>query len=131
MATEPRHVSGNRIQHINRHLVRPDGNTTHNTRETVDIFADNFAMNSDDSNYSAKFREFRDSYHHKPIIESHHIDPMNKPFTSNQLRKALASCENTSPGPDDIPNAVICNLPEKAAEYLLKFITIYGTSKCS
>lgn len=115
-----RRVGGTQVHRPSPKLTHSDGSVITNPQETANFLAINFAANSDDSNYSQEFKQYRENYNIKPAVESYHMDPINRSFTMNELYKVFSSCGNTSPGPDDIPNAMIRNLPDRAKTYLSK-----------
>lgn len=50
---------------------------------------------------------------------THNEEPINGPITMDELKFTLANSNNSSPGPDDIPNSFIKNLPDSGIKYLL------------
>lgn len=91
--------------------------------DSVDIancHADHFARVSSDASYSDDF------LHHKSRVESGSLlfdggdhSHYNMPFTMFELRHALDHCSDSTPGPDRIPYALVCNLHDRALDFLL------------
>lgn len=88
--------------------------------EIAELFSDSFETNSSDSNYSEEFQRYKAATEtNNPIQITEDISPINKPITIFELEESIGSLKNSSPGPDNIPNVFIKNLPQEAKTYLL------------
>lgn len=100
-----------------------DGSPLTDHKQIADHLANHFALNSSDQNYSEEFLNIKSQLKknsNNRQRQNLNLDPINKPFRLDELTTALASCGDTSPGPDNTPNAFIKQLPEQALKFLLK-----------
>lgn len=98
--------------------------------EITELLAKKFAKNSSDSNYSKEFLDY------KLLMESQSLpsdndnsgndEPiaLNRALTIEELIEVIHSSKNTSPGPDNIPNILIKELPSDAVRSLLDIYNI-------
>lgn len=97
----------------------------------AEILAQIYYKQSGDECYDKAFQNF------KAITESDLVEtednnngPLNQPITREELEEALQSLKDGSPGPDNISNAFLRELPESAKVILLNlFNEIIKTQK--
>ena len=97
----------------------------------ANIMAHNFAANSSNNNYSPEFRNYKNKIESANIITTTSNDnndlSFNKELTISELKHALSNCKNKSPGPDNIPNVFLKQLPESSYENLINIFNIIWT----
>lgn len=91
-------------------------------KEIATILVETFAKNSSNENYDPHFLKHkieteRQAENAEPPSDPN--DQLNIPITFCELQNTLLMCNNSSPGPDGIPNALPKNLPLRGQEYLL------------
>lgn len=106
-------------------LTTSQNKITSNPTEIANTLAETYAKNSNDSNSDDAFLNYKNNTESMPEnqIFTDTDQPFNTPFNIHELRTALHRCKNSSPGPDNIPNIFLKNLPEIALQHLL---TIYN-----
>ncbi|KAL4113976.1 hypothetical protein QTP88_017519 [Uroleucon formosanum] len=99
-----------------------DNNTFYDSPVNIaEAFAQSFKTNNSNLNYSDKFLSFKNAY--PPIsnlVPSSNEHSFNLPLNLKELLTVLQNSKSKSPGPDNIPNAFIQNLPEKGVTTLLQ-----------
>ena len=115
-------------------IYNQDNILTNNQQEIANILANSFTSNSSNSNYDPDFLKYKETIESLPgsdnnMDNSPNNDLLNEDTTLQELRNTLQSSKNTSPGPDNIPNCFLKNLPTNALNYLLNiFNTIWKTN---
>ena len=110
--------------------LKENGKILNNTSDIANILGQSFANNSSNHNYSKEFQNYKESYNkfqkHNIIsaAEDKYESPLNSNLTYNELIKALDNSKNSSPGPDNIPNILLKNLPDIALKTLLYIYNI-------
>ena len=91
-----------------------------NTEGIENALANSFASNSSYQNCSPSFNRIKQTSEAK-VIEFSTNDPLpyNQKFTMLELKTALSSSKNTTPGPDKIHYLMLKHLPETALKLLL------------
>lgn len=119
-------IQGRKSSSIAAFLVTDDGVTKDSHDDMANLLANTFAENSSDANYSSEFLELKKeteaALEHTDTLMSaptENEDKINSLFTLRELQAALASCKNSSPGPDGIPSILIKNLPMSGLRWLL------------
>lgn len=115
-----RQIRGRPPRHIA--ILKDHGNSVSEHSDIANCLARSFASTSTYNNHSDKFKKFQSASEKHNInfntnIEEHY----NVPFALVELRSALSSAGDTSPGPDRIHYLMLKNLPEDAQSYLLSF----------
>lgn len=94
--------------------------------DMANLLADTFAENCNDKNYDKSFLQYKKAMescdanarlNREPVLC--HDDPINSNFRIEELKVALDSCNNSSPGPDGIPTILIKHFPDSALSFLL------------
>lgn len=93
-------------------------------KKTADRLVKYFAQNSSNVNYPADFLIIKAHLKNKKYQQNLNLDPINKPFRIEELQNVLINCKDFSPGSDNIPNALIKQLPQQA---LVFFLDLYNT----
>lgn len=89
--------------------------------DIAEAIAKTFEEISSDTNYPQQFLDHKHQAEQTPInLDSDNSEPYNQPFTIHELNSAIRSNKITAPGPDEISNLMIKNMPTIAHEYLLK-----------
>lgn len=111
------------------YLGRPDGSYIKDPKEIADHLANSFVNNSSAENCNQAFLSAKSQLENNPKIrQNHNLDPINKPFSMKELDTVLANCGNSSPGPDNIPNALLKQLP-KGKDTSCRYTILSGMSK--
>lgn len=106
-------------------LEKNDGKFTANPKETADILVTSFAENSSSSNYDQKFLEFKNGEESNPQFDTQdNRHSINSELSMHELTRELTKLQNSSPGPDGIPNILIKNLSAKGLCYLLDLFNL-------
>ena len=88
--------------------------------EVAEIFARHYARVSSSLSYTQDFQILKNrSESNKLDFYSNNAEPYNQPFTIAELREALSSTRNSSPGIDRIPYSFLKNLPLYSEQELL------------
>ena len=98
--------------------------------EIANIFAETFAENSSDKNYSYEFLKFKN--YREPLENPTNegtVNELNRILEMRELKTVLELSKNSSPGPDTIHNILIKQLPDSALEYLLEIYNIIYSKK--
>ena len=98
---------------------------THDPQLTSELLAEAFATSSSNHNYSKEFLKVKNTEEAKTIdISSDSLEDYNSPLTLQELQFVLSKYpKNIAPGPDNIPIALIRNLPE---DMIIKLLHIYN-----
>lgn len=95
---------------------------TTDNQEIAEILADSFYVNSSSSNYSDEFLTYKNQKEQEYMdtlnIETEY-NPINEEISWNKLQEAIKSLKSSSPGPDNIHNFFLKNLPLNGQTYLL------------
>lgn len=79
-----------------------------------------------DSNYDPVFATFKNNFENNIIINELELNShtynsyLNISFSFSEMLDAMLSCNNISPGPDDIPYSFIKNFPNNSLNQLLQ-----------
>lgn len=88
--------------------------------DITEKLAETFENISSDKNYSPEFLKHKEREEKNAIdFRTDNSEPYNAPFTFQELTSAINSNRVTAPGPDEISNLMLKNLPENAQKYLL------------
>ena len=100
------------LNHQNSKISKP--------KDIANIIAQSFAANSSNQNCSPTFYRIKQTEESKPLdFSTNTSEPYNQSFTMIELKTALSSTKNTSPGPDQVHYQMIRHLPENALDFLL------------
>ena len=113
-------------------ILEENGQEYTNVQDISDKLADTFERTSSSDNYSEQFKRIKERREQKEIdFKSNNKEVYNKVFKMHELRGVIQKLKNTAPGPDEICNRMIQNLPEAAIEYLLAVLNAcYRESYC-
>lgn len=112
----------NTTRKIRSLLVQNDQILTDPT-EIAETLAESYETTSSDINYPQEFLQYKIEAESTDTILNNTTDlnhPLNIPITTEELTDALKTCKNTSPGHDNIPYALLQNLPPSAIQHLLE-----------
>ena len=86
--------------------------------------ADRFTSVSSDDNYGPIFRQYKRKVERRVIeFESQNDVLYNVPFTLQELKLAIeTNKKRTAPGPDEVQNKIIRNVPEQARLHMLTIL---------
>lgn len=101
-------------------------------KEKADEFAKHFSQKSSKENYSDKFKEHKEKFEkeHKSYIEDpgQNLGPINEPFKLWELKNAIKSTKNSSPGQDNISYRIIKQIPSLGLIIILNLFNQIWTS---
>ena len=102
-------------------------NTTYcSSKDIVNCLGSVFASISNYDNHSQKFQQIRNIAEQQSLdFSSDNTEAYNKPFSIVELNDALATCPDTSPGPDAINFRMLKELPEVMHRYLLYMFNLF------
>lgn len=83
----------------------------------------NFLINKENQIHSRTNQEVNSNLSNEPD----YLDSLNKPITKYEILHILSKAGKTSPGPDEIPNDLLKNLPESEIEYLTNLYNFIWT----
>lgn len=110
-------------------LEGEDGTITTTKQDISEILAVSFYNKSSDTNYSKNFLDRKKRIEiEEPLVIEDDCHPINDIFSLEELKYALTTSRNSASGPDEIPFALIKNLPESALNYLLQIYNFIWTS---
>lgn len=105
-------------------------------KDICNEIAQSFANNSSDSNYHQNFiinkrnqinsRTNQDKIQDPPN-ELEYLNSLNQKLSKDEIVHVLSKAGNTSPGPDDIPNDLLKNLPQSGIDYLTDLYNLIWT----
>ena len=98
------------------------------TREKhiANLIAENFAQVSSTKNYSSQFNLIRIKEEKNKIkFTSDNTESYNQPFTLTELQNSISKSNNSAPGPDEIHNILLKELPTVSLKYLLDLYNIW------
>ena len=101
--------------------LKVNDNLVTDPTEVANALGDHFSNVSSPSNYSEEFQRIRSSQCALKF-SSDNSDAYNASFSIRELKEALSSTDDTSPGEDGILYAMLRQLPEAAKGFLLKII---------
>ena len=105
-------------------LQKTDGSTSSGSTEIANELADNYASISSNANYAPNFIPFKietENTIDQRIDENQNL-VLNTPLLLSEVTSTLNQCKNTSPGPDNILNVLLKQLPIKSLRYLLDLL---------
>ena len=128
----PCEVMWNKLKKINGRNVNPqitsmknsDNSIITDAKEIANLFANVFAKNSSDVNFEPSFLEFKkrteETSRQETIVVANTHQSFNAKILITELQAEIKSTKNSSPGPDNIPNLFIKQLPSQGLNYLLE-----------
>lgn len=105
--------------------IKENDQVINNPDVVANALAMSFANNSSDNNLSPEFLSYKNS--REPLVDPQGMgseNSLNYVITMEELKSILEDSNNTSPGPDMIPNILLKQLPTKGYECLLKIYNI-------
>ena len=102
-----------------KHILKE--NSFAETEKTVaNEIASAFSKNSSSDNYKKEFKIYKQISEKKQLnFNSSEDEVYNNDFTIDELQNAINELSDTAPGPDNIHNKIIQNLPKKSQNLLL------------
>ena len=103
-------------------VLKVNGNYIADAQEVSNIFAEHFA-------YVSRKSEEVPGYQHRHREENRSIDftsrgeeSYNLPFTPQEFDSALGNCNDTAPGPDEIPYVMLRHIPNETKLFVIDLI---------
>ncbi len=127
-------IRGIRSPNVPRYLIDKNGVKYSGPQAISNLLAETFANNSSDSNYNQNFlvsipTNFNiDQEHIKTLLKTNE-EEHNQSFIMSELLFVLNKCKNSTPGPDNLPNSFLKNLPDVGLEYLLQLYNHIWTTQ--
>ena len=101
-------------------VVKDDrGKIQCNPKTVAEVIGDKFASYSNGHTYSEAFQRTKQQLEKEELNFEARDTMYNKYFTIEELKEALSNCQDTSPGPDKIHNAMIRHLHPSALHQIL------------
>lgn len=102
-------------------ILIDNGKYLTSTLSIVNRLAEAFSHVSSDNNYSDDFLKVKRTCEKEHLdFSSDNLEIYNSDLTMTELKRALSSTRNTSPGPDNVHIKMLKNLPDAALEFTLK-----------
>ena len=112
-----------------KQLIKPDNTVAETEEDIANLLATNFASNSSQNNYTEKFKKHKINTEKTPVnFNTNEEIEYNTPFSINELSTCLHMLGDTSPGPDQIHNQILKNLPKNSQKCLLKLLNNIWTT---
>ena len=103
-------------------VLELNGSEVANPKEVGNAFASHFA-NVSRKNEEAPYFAYRVQEEQIQLnFKATKTEPYNAPFTMKEFLAALKTCNDTAPGPDEIPYAMIKNTSQETKSFLLSLI---------
>ena len=100
-------------------IIKVNNTLTSETQDVSNLFVDHFAEVSSKSPNSL-FYQYRLTEEQRNIdFTTRKAETYNLPFTMKELMSALSNSKDSAPGPDDIPYAMLRNIPKATLNFLL------------
>ena len=112
-------ISG--ISYSHTPVLLANGKTISSPEEITETFGRHFYTCYKNNKISSEAREYGVQFFRKSVFNTEEILSYNNVFTLSELEAALAKCQNTANGPDDIHNKMLQNLSKSCLNQLLKF----------
>ena len=103
-------------------VLKVNGQIVTNEKEVSNNLADHFA-NISGKKDNIPGHQYRHREESKVInFSTNIIQSYNEPFTEREFNSALASCNDTAPGPDEIPYAMIKHTSDNTKKFIISII---------
>ncbi|GBM83506.1 putative RNA-directed DNA polymerase from transposon X-element [Araneus ventricosus] len=100
--------------------LRKDGQDIHDSKEMADVLAEAFASVCEAQNYAEPFLSYKNRAERIPLrFRTKKNLAYNADFTIGELRRALSTTKQTSPGPDGITYSMISHLSDDSLANVL------------
>ena len=105
-------------------VLKINGINVADTQVVADTFANHFANVSkkDNNKPYANYRNLEES--RKIDFTAQREEAYNLPFSKREFESALSKCNDSAPGPDNIPYAMIKHAPEGTRAFILSIINL-------
>lgn len=115
------------------HFIQDGNKIIAQSADIANVLADTFVRNSSSQNFSDVFQEYKNEEEKEELPDDYDdkCSPLqlNNPITMEELLTTIESTNNSSPGPDNIPNILIKNLPTLGKEVLLDVYNYIWTKR--
>lgn len=112
-----RHLKGKDPKRII--MLEANGTQYQDSKSIADLIGDTLAELSLPQTYSRDFLEIKAAEEAKTLqTQNGNRETYNKPFSKDELIRAISSSKNTAPGPDEIHSVMLKNLPESGLDTL-------------
>lgn len=106
---------------IKQPMIEEDGIVHDDPRKVAEVLVDHFAEITSDDLYNLRFRKRKYALEQFPAISPSVSDPvLDRDFTIEEFLYQLDKLKGSSPGPDEIHNKMLQNLPASAKIKLLQ-----------
>ena len=110
------------MKQLHQNLQNNNGENITNPKEIADLLANTFAANSSDNNHNEEFKKIKNNYTTQDSnVNEDCSSSLNSEILEEEVRATLAKCKNSSPGPDNVHNIFLKNLPNRAIQILTEF----------
>ena len=122
-------IKGKNTQNRIQHLDRGNGEYAEEEKEIANLLGKTISNNSSGKHYCNTFQQTKTNAE-KIALNFHTNEHLhyNELFTANELSSNINDTKNTAPGPDNIHNTIIKNLPEISKLCLLKIMNNIWTT---
>lgn len=117
-------IQGNKRFNQIHLLLSENAQVINEPADIANELANKFASNSSSQNYSQAFQTYKNEQEREQLMVNteacHMQEHLNLPISMKELVTTLDASKNSSPGPDNIPNILLKNLPQEGKDILLK-----------
>ena len=112
-----------------RIAIKLNNQTITNPIEVAENLGQHFSTVSSNSNYTAKFIQYKNEKESEPIdFDTQNNQAINEPFNLKEFKNVLNPSKNSSPGEDHIPYEFYKRLPNSEKQKLVDFCNYLWTN---
>ena len=101
-------------------ILEENGRKYTTDQEIANVIAQKLSEISDPQNYSQTFQRRKELAERRPLsFSSNNNEVYNREFSLEELKAAIGKTKCSTPGPDEVHNAMLKHLPETGAQILL------------
>ena len=104
-----------------QHIKTSDGSFLETSKEIADEIGKTISKNSSSENFSNKFQKHKANEEKKNIdFSTDFLEIYNKDFNIEEIISLISDLSDTAPGPDEVHNILIKQLPKESIQLLLE-----------
>ena len=118
-------IQGKNVKQPIKHL-NSNGQTISKLPDIANTIARAISFNSSTKNYSPVFQQYKTQAEHYPIsFTSDNTESYNHPIQLEELKDAINSSKDSTPGPDNVHYQLLKHLPLRSLKLLLSIFNHY------